>query len=136
MYSESALPTNNLTMEAFEKTLTGGFSCVNTRLSFALLMPNLTNVGYKKMNIDESFKAYKLDNLKAIYRIKLDNQNVYHERCVITKILKLDENNQYGDAMTNPIPTGYIKKHPPPSWLNFNLLLDTVHLDDEIGYRI
>ena len=136
MYSESALPTNNSTMEAFEKTLTGGFSCVNTQLSFALLMPNLTNVGYKKMNIDESFKAYKLANLKAIYRIKLDNQNVYHERCVITKILKLDENNQYGDAMTKLIPTGYIKKHPFPSWLNFKLLLDTVHLDDEIGYRI
>ena len=28
------LPTNNSVMEVFEKTLTGGFSCVNTRLSF------------------------------------------------------------------------------------------------------
>ena len=58
-------------MEAFEKTLTGGFSCVNTRLSFALLMPNLTNVDYKKMNIDESFKAYKLDNLKQFIELNL-----------------------------------------------------------------
>ena len=28
------LPTNNSIMDAFEETLTGGFSCVNTRLSF------------------------------------------------------------------------------------------------------
>ena len=54
-----ALPTNNSNMETFEKTLTGGFSCVSTRLSFntELLMPNLTNTDYKKMNIDESSKA-------------------------------------------------------------------------------
>ena len=29
-----ALPTNNVQMEVFEKTIVGGFSCVNTRLSF------------------------------------------------------------------------------------------------------
>ena len=28
---------------------------------------------------------------------------------IITKILKLDENNQYGMAMTEPLPTGCIK---------------------------
>ena len=45
-----ALPTNNTIMEAFEKTLTGGFSCFNTRLSFdtKLLMPNLTNTDDEK----------------------------------------------------------------------------------------
>ena len=38
-----ALHTNNCHVEIFEKTLSGGFSCVNTRLSFdtELLMPNL-----------------------------------------------------------------------------------------------
>ena len=38
-----ALSKNNLIMETFEKTLTSGFSCVNTRLSFDIefLMPNL-----------------------------------------------------------------------------------------------
>ena len=53
-----ALPTNNSIMETFEKTLTDGFSCVNTRLSFdtKLLMLNLTNADYKKMNIDEILK--------------------------------------------------------------------------------
>ena len=29
---------------------------------------------------------------------------------VITKILKLDENNQHGYVMTKPLPTGCIKK--------------------------
>ena len=28
---------------------------------------------------------------------------------VINKILKLDENNQYGHGMTKPLPTGCIK---------------------------
>ena len=86
------------------------------------------------MNIDESFKAYKRDDLKAIYKIKFDNENTYHERCIITKILKLDKNNQYGYAMTKPLPIGCIKEHPSPSWLEFNLLLKTVDLDDEIGH--
>ena len=37
-----ALPTNSSTLEIFEATITGGFSCVNTRLSFdtEILMPN------------------------------------------------------------------------------------------------
>ena len=53
---------------------------------------------------------------------------------LLTKILKLDENNQYGFAMTKPMPTGCIKEHPTPSWLKFNLLLKTADLDDKIGH--
>ena len=100
-----ALPT-----KTFEKTLIGGSSCVNTRLSFntELLIPNLTNADYKKMKIDESSKGYKRDSLKVIYRIKLDNENSYHERRIITKILKMDKNNQHHFAMTKPMLTGYI----------------------------
>ena len=74
-----ALPTDNKQMETFEKTLSGGFSCVNTRLSFdsKILMPNLTEKDSRKMNINQSFKAYKRDDLKLIYEIKLDNQENY-----------------------------------------------------------
>ena len=54
-------------------------------------MPNLTDTDYKKMNIDESFKANTRDDLKAIYKIKLGNENAYHKRRAITKILKLDK---------------------------------------------
>ena len=53
---------------------------------------------------------------------------------VITKILKLDENNQYGFAMTKPMPTGCIKEHPSPSWLKFKMLLEAVSLEDPIGH--
>ena len=59
-----ALPINNTQMEIFEKTLSGGLSSVNTRLSFdtELLMPNLTQNDYQKMSIDQSFKAFKRFN--------------------------------------------------------------------------
>ena len=64
------------------------------------------------MNIDERFKAYKCDDLKAIYKIKFDIENTYHKRRIITK---LDESNQYGYAMIKPMPTGCIKEHPSAS---------------------
>ena len=86
------------------------------------------------MNIDESCKAYKCNNLKSIYKIKRDSENVYPERRVITKVLKLVKNNQYGYAMTKPMPIGFIKEYPSPSWLELNLLLKTVNLDDKIEH--
>ena len=106
-------------MEIFEKTICGGFSSVNTRLSFdtEILMPNLTRADYDKMNIDESFKAYKRDNLKVIYSLRLDDENKFSKKRIISKIVKLDENNQYGYAMTKPMPTGCIKENNSPSWL-------------------
>ena len=41
-------------METFQKTLSGGFSCVNIRLSFdcEILKPNLTEQDFQKMNTD------------------------------------------------------------------------------------
>ena len=36
--------------------------------------------------------------------------------------------------MTKPIPTGCIKEHPSPSWKKFNLLIESVTLDDKIGH--
>ena len=71
-------------------------------------MPNLTEKDFQKMNLDESFKVYKRNNLKLICKIKLDNEEKYSKREVITKNLKLDENNQYGLAMMKPMPTGCI----------------------------
>ena len=107
-----ALPTDNKQMETFAKTLSGGFSCVNTRLPFysEILMPNLTGKDFQKMNIDQSFKAYKRDDLKLIYKIKLDNQENYSKKRVITKILKLDENHQYAFSMTKPMRLVALKK--------------------------
>ena len=52
---------------------------------------------------------------------------------VITKILKLDENNQYGNEMTKPLPTHCIEDHKDISWETFNCLLEKVS-HDELGY--
>ena len=116
----------------------GGLSCVNTRQSFdtELLMPNLTETDYRKMNISESFKVYKRDDLKVIYKIKLDDEDYFHDRRIITKILKMDENIQYRFAMTKPMPTGCIKEHPAPTWPKFNFLIETGDLDDTIGHLL
>ena len=90
-------------------------------------MLNLSKKDYNAMTIDQSFKAYKRNE-------KLDGENKPEKKRVIAKILKVDENNQYGFAMTKPMPTGYIKENPSPSWLKFNLLLEIVSLDDPIGH--
>ena len=53
---------------------------------------------------------------------------------VTTKILKLDENNQYGFGMTKPFPIGCIKQDLETSWKTFNLLLENISLNDRIGH--
>ena len=126
-----ALPTDNIQMEIFEKTVCGGYSSVNNRLSFdtELLMPNLSKADY---DIDPSL--FKRDDLKLGYMLKLNNYSSYERKRVITKIVKFDENNQYGYAMTRPMPTGCIKQNTSPSWATFNLLIEKVSLEDKIGH--
>ena len=103
------------------------------RLSFdtQILMPNLTKRDYHNMSIDQSFKAFKRDDLKVIYSLKLDKNDSFEKIRVITKIVQFDENNQYGFAMMKPMPTG-CKEYNLPFWLTFNLLLEKVSLDDPI----
>ena len=87
-----ALPTDAEQVKRFERTLRGSFSCVNTRLAFdsQILLPK-----------------NETDNYKLIYDIKINNIN--QKKRVTTKILKMDENNQYGNAMTKPLPCVCIK---------------------------
>ena len=95
-----ALPTDSEQVKLFERTLIGSLSCVNTRLAFdsKILLP----------------KAGR-DNFKLIYDIKTSTGMIEKKR-VTTKILKMDENNQYGNAMTKPLQYGCIKnlKKSPP----------------------
>ena len=126
-----ALPTDNIQMEIFEKTVCGGYSSVNNRLSFdtELLMPNLSKSDY-----DSDPSLFKRDDLKLGYMLKLNNYDSYKRKRVISKIVKFDENNQYGYAMTRPMPTGCIKQNASPSWVTFNLLMEKVSFEDEIGH--
>ena len=106
-----ALPTNYEHVEVFEKSLIGGFSCVNMRIGFdsEVLLPSFSKQEYAKMNIDQSFRTFKNQNYKLGYKIKLDGDNSYKDYRIISKIIKFDENNQYGYALTKPLPVGGIK---------------------------
>ena len=122
-----ALPTSNEAVHIFEQTITGGFSSVSTRLAFDtdILLPNLIS---EEKQLEEFQKDY---NYKIYHNIRLNNEKKYSKKKrVITKILKLDENNQYGFGMTKPLPTGCINQNVDTSWMTFNLLLQNVSLDD------
>ena len=100
--SKVTLPTCNDHVEVFGKTLTGGFSSVNTRMGFdtEILLPNLTSADFNKMNTDDSFHSFKNQNFKVGCKLKLDGENEYYSRRVTSKIIKFDENNKYGFSMT------------------------------------
>ena len=92
-----ALPAEAETVQRFEKTLIGRFSAINTQLAFD------TNILFP--NKDEESKR---QDLKIIYNTK--NNGKSETKRIVSKILKMDENNQYGNAMAKPLPDGYIKK--------------------------
>ena len=70
-----------------------GFSGVNTGLAFdwQILLPK---------NRRERFKL--------IYDLKINSKK--ENKRIVTKIFKMDENNNYGNALTKPLPDGCIKK--------------------------
>ena len=124
------LPTSNEAVDIFEQTITEGCSSVNTRLAFdtEILLPNL-------INEEKQHKEFQKDyNYKICYNIRLNDEKEYSKKRVITKILKLDENNQHGFGMTKSLPTGCIKQNFDTSWRTFNLLLQNVSLTDQIGH--
>ena len=124
-----ALPTSNEVADIFEQTITGGFSSVNNRLTFdiEILLPNLIS----KKNEEEFHKHY---NYEICYNITLNTERECSTKRVITKMLKLDENNQYRYGMTKPVPTGCIKQNSDISWGTFNLIMQNLSLDNNIGY--
>ena len=94
------LPTKLEHVEIFEQTVTQGFSSVNTRLAFDIhiLLPNLPKL---KPNLDfENNPMSKDFNYKVVYNLKLGKNKAPKKR-VISKILQLDENNQYGKEWQN-----------------------------------
>ena len=80
-----ALPISNKIVEAFEKTLTGGFSCVKTSLPLdtEILLPNTDKMQVE--GVDSEWKDY---SYKVCYKLKLDNEERYDTKRVIFKILK------------------------------------------------
>ena len=124
-----ALPTKYDHVEIFEETVIGGFSCVNTRLAFdsQILLPNLAD----KIDLENN-PMNKNFNYKVVYNLKMNNEKT--KKRAITKILKLDENNQYGHGMTKPLPTGCIKDNDHISQETFNFLLANVSFEETIDH--
>ena len=116
-----ALPTSNEVLDIFEQTITGGFSCMNNPLAFdsKTFLPNT------KKKEDNYRKDYQF---KVVYHIKLDNEKPQPKR-VITKIPKLDENNQYGFRITKPLPTGCFKAGLDIYFKKLNDLIRTLDID-------
>ena len=120
------LPTKIKDVEIFEQTVISGFSSVNNRLAFdtQLLLANFVD---SKMTVKKGF------NYKIAYNLKTaDNQKA--KKRVINKILKLDESNQYGHGKTKSLPTGCIKDNSGLFWKTFNLLLESISLENRIGH--
>ena len=93
----------------------GGFSCVNTRLAFD------TNVLLNNREKDKVLVELDIDGKNQIKRFS-------------SKILRMDENNQYRMAMKKPLPYGCIKKQDKvPTLTEFNKILDSLSPDDNIG---
>ena len=102
------IPTNAKQIRVFEKTLIGGYSCVNTRMAF-----------------DTELFLKDLDKEKVIFKTRHGQLKSFS-----SKIIKMDENNQYGSAMTKPLPNGCIKKKENlPTLEELAVLLENVTLE-------
>ena len=54
-------------------------------------------------------------------------KNIFEDKRAMTKILKIDENNLYGLAMTKALPAGSIKKIlKNPSLKEFDLIIQGI----------
>ena len=82
-----ALPTDAEFIRVFEKTVMGGYSCVNTRMAF-----------------DTNLLLKDTKNEKVLF--KTSERQL---KRLSSKIIKMDENNQYGLAITRSLPFGCIK---------------------------
>ena len=77
-----ALPTDAEHVKVFGKTLIGEFSCVSTRLTFGA-----------QIFLNDS------KNEKALFNLEINSEK--QAKRISKKQLKMNENNQYGQAMTN-----------------------------------
>ena len=85
------LPTQSDFVGLFEKTLIGSFCCINTGLAFdkTILFPR---------------------HLKIIYKVRNSKANELENKRIVSKVLKMDENSQYGNARTKSLLSDSIRK--------------------------
>ena len=60
-------------------------------------------------------------------------KNIFEDKRVVTKILKIGENNQFGNALTKSLPAGSIKRAKKlPTMREFDLILKGILDNDKI----
>ena len=68
----------------------------------------------------------------------LDIGGIKQTKRIVSKILKIDKDNQYGQAMTKTFAYGCIKKQKQKTkkttLIEFNKILDKISHDDKIGH--
>ena len=112
-----ALPTDAEFVRVFETTLIGDFGCVNTRPAFD------TDVLLKDPKSEKAF--IEIENEEGQKQLKRFS----------SKIIKMDEKNQYVQAMTKPLPYGSIKKQKHvPSLSQLSKILESLDENDPIGH--
>ena len=72
---------------------------------------------HNRLNIDDSFKMQKRNDLKVNYTLQLNDEDTYNNCRIVSKILKIGENNQFGQAMIKPLPKGCIKGKKSIFWM-------------------
>ena len=111
------LPPNADFIRVFEKTLIGSFSCVNTRLAF-----------------DTDILANDPKTEKVLTDVTINGKKNQLKR-FSSKILKMDENNQYGQVMTKPLSYGCIKKQQKKKTRHWrSLILNSIEHADVFGH--
>ena len=107
------LPRKAETVRLFEKILIGGYSGINTSLAFD------TDLFLKD---PENERVLFTDGDGEVKRFS-------------SKIAKMDENNQYGFAMTKPLPYRVIKKQKTvPTLDELKRMLADIMLEDKVGH--
>ena len=85
---------------------------------YKFFLPNVT----RKVNEKDNEIDRKDYNYKIYFNLRLNNEEMQPTR-IIAKILKLDENNQYGFGMTKSLFTGCIKIDSDISFQKLNDLI-------------
>ena len=88
-----------------------------------------------RLGFDSNLFLNENSQQKLVYKIRNKDTDETEDKRVSAAILKMDENNQYGNAMTKPLPTGCIKKEKDvPSICNLWLILIGLSHLDKIGH--
>ena len=82
--------------------------------------------------MDKLYSLWKEKDLTGT-GLRLDGEESSKNRNVFSKVFKLDENNQYGFAMTKPLPIGIFKKQSDPNMETLENLLKNFDPNAKIG---